>query len=464
MSAPIRQHAAPVAPLAEQDYSPDLEAALAASFSLKGDVSGLSPQDREAHYIKLCRALRLNPLTQPLQWLRLNGKEVLYVARGATDQLAALNRLTRETVRGPEVVDIGGTKVGLCVVKVTLPDGRSETAHATLPAADPVNLYMKLETKAKRRATLSILGLGILDETELETIPASERAPSALGLDPRPEEPPAPSTTWSLWLSELAAADTLSDVRAVYLALADQLRAAGEDPTERLSDASRAVTERVSALGYRVAAAELREMLQPTPAGGTLCSYSELIHALEPGAENAAHWWRSQRASVPAEMQDTVKRLLARHIATSQDAAGTRAAGLALKAALARLDAPPPSGGGAPAPEAPQSTTAQATREPGDDSESEAVAASADWQRTAEGREAHAATLAHPRAVLASARKHCDLPGYARVLAARLVALEGTDAQGTVLSDESALAMVNGAMARAQADRRAARDAARRAA
>jgi hypothetical protein len=36
-----------------------------------------------------------------------------------------------------------------------------------------VNALMKAETKAKRRVTLSIAGLGWLDETELETIPQS---------------------------------------------------------------------------------------------------------------------------------------------------------------------------------------------------------------------------------------------------------------------------------------------------
>src|SRR6202020_1247291 len=36
---------------------------------------------------------------------------------------------------------------------------------------------MKAETKSKRRVTLSICGLGILDETEIETIPESKPAP-----------------------------------------------------------------------------------------------------------------------------------------------------------------------------------------------------------------------------------------------------------------------------------------------
>ena len=44
---------------------------------------------------------------------------------------------------------------------------------------DPANVLMKAETKAKRRATLSILGLGMLDETEIETIPAAAKSEAA---------------------------------------------------------------------------------------------------------------------------------------------------------------------------------------------------------------------------------------------------------------------------------------------
>ena len=45
-----------------------------------------------------------------------------------------------------------------------------------------MNVLMKCETKAKRRATLSILGLGVLDEMELETIPANVQEPGG-GVD-----------------------------------------------------------------------------------------------------------------------------------------------------------------------------------------------------------------------------------------------------------------------------------------
>lgn len=153
-----------------------------ASLTLRGDVSALGPKDRAAFYTQVCESLGLNPHMQPLAFLRLNGKEVLYVTKGATDQLAARRNLTREIVDGPKVIDLGGTKLVYAVAKATLPNGRFETATATVPLVDPMNVLMKCETKAKRRVTLSILGLGMLDEMELETIPAASQEPGG-GVD-----------------------------------------------------------------------------------------------------------------------------------------------------------------------------------------------------------------------------------------------------------------------------------------
>ena len=45
------------------------------------------------------------------------------------------------------------------------------------------NALMKAETKAKRRATLSLCGLGFLDETEIETIPEKAKRPPPDELD-----------------------------------------------------------------------------------------------------------------------------------------------------------------------------------------------------------------------------------------------------------------------------------------
>ena len=139
-----------------------LDAAALESLVLRGDIGGLSPAQRVQHYMGMCRILGLDPATQPLAYLKLSGKEVLYVTRGATDRLAAMHSLNREIIDGPKVIDLAGTKLVYAVCRATLPGGRYETATATLPLTDPVNVLMKAETKAKRRATLAILGLGLL--------------------------------------------------------------------------------------------------------------------------------------------------------------------------------------------------------------------------------------------------------------------------------------------------------------
>ena len=149
------------------------------SLVLRGDVSALDPAERARFYIKMCNDLGLNPNAQPFTFLRLNGKEILYAGKGCTDQLAAIHRVTRRMVVEPKLVDLGGTKLIYAVCEASLPNGRVETATATVPFTDPVNVLMKCETKAKRRATMSILGLAILDEMELETIPSNVQGPAA---------------------------------------------------------------------------------------------------------------------------------------------------------------------------------------------------------------------------------------------------------------------------------------------
>jgi hypothetical protein len=163
------------------------------SMVLRGDISALTLQERAKFYLQMCESLGLSAASQPLAVLKLNGKEILYPTRGATDQLAAIHRLTRRMIDGPRVIDLAGTKLVFAVCEAAHPNGRVETATATVPLADPVNVLMKAETKAKRRATLSILGLGMLDETEIETIPVNVRqagrAPTRDELDEAAREP-----------------------------------------------------------------------------------------------------------------------------------------------------------------------------------------------------------------------------------------------------------------------------------
>ena len=92
-----------------------IDAAALESLVLRGDLSGLSHTQRVQHYLGMCRILGLDPATQPLAYLKLSGKEVLYVTRGATDRLAAMHGLNREIIDGPRVKDLAGTKMDYAV-------------------------------------------------------------------------------------------------------------------------------------------------------------------------------------------------------------------------------------------------------------------------------------------------------------------------------------------------------------
>src|SRR5262245_20253745 len=66
--------------------------------------------------------------------------------------------------------------------QATLPSGRQDESIGAVTIGgkkgdDKCNALMKAETKAKRRVTLSICGLGMLDETELETIKDAKFGP-----------------------------------------------------------------------------------------------------------------------------------------------------------------------------------------------------------------------------------------------------------------------------------------------
>lgn len=142
------------------------------SLVTRGDISGLSAGEKAAYYIKRCEQLGLDPASKPFAVLRLNGKEVLYAEKGAADQLAAMHRINRKITDGPKVIDLGGKKLLYVQCEASHPNGRVEMDVATVPlAGDLDNLMMKIVTKAKRRATLAILGLGMLDQTEVEGIP-----------------------------------------------------------------------------------------------------------------------------------------------------------------------------------------------------------------------------------------------------------------------------------------------------
>jgi hypothetical protein len=139
-----------------------------------GDLTNLSTEQRLEYYNAVCKSLGLNPLTRPFDYIAFRATEnapakmILYARKDCTEQL--------RKIHGIAIIESSGAKEdGLYIVNVKAQDkhGRTDTGTGCvsiegLKGKNLANAIMIAETKAKRRATLSMAGLGFLDESELD--------------------------------------------------------------------------------------------------------------------------------------------------------------------------------------------------------------------------------------------------------------------------------------------------------
>ncbi|EAK4867886.1 hypothetical protein P6B08_001243 [Campylobacter coli] len=135
---------------------------------VKGDLSKLSDVERASYVKNLCESLGLNMLTKPFEYIVLNGKLTLYANKSATDQLRQIRKVS---IIKTEVAQVGD--IYMVTAYAATPDGRTDCDTGALNIKNLggdnlANAIMKAITKAKRRVTLSICGLGMLDESELD--------------------------------------------------------------------------------------------------------------------------------------------------------------------------------------------------------------------------------------------------------------------------------------------------------
>ena len=306
-----------VAPAASLTMDASTQSKLAESLVMRGDISGLTAPQRVQYYLHTCAELGLNPNAQPFAFLKLNGKEVMYPTRGATDQLARIHQVNREIIDGPKVIDLAGTKLLYAVCRASLPSGRIETSTAAVPipsGAEPVaNAVMKVETKARRRATLAILGLALTDESEMDTIPAASRV-----------DVPAPSR---------------------------------EEIAQAMAAAKAPALPALASLGVEVQAPATTPA--PVEARDLVAEVRDSA-AVRHTVRELADLWRSSRDELKA----------ASKLRPAWDVISTRALELklspaAVKAEVARLDDGPGPKGGTPRPEAPARQVTLLQRKPG---------------------------------------------------------------------------------------------------
>lgn len=132
-----------------------------------------------AYELALAKSIRINVLARPFEWIwfqdRFNPQATtptlqLYATKNCTDQLRKVHGIS---VIKTKVV----TQAGFCIATAWVKDkrGRTDESIGVVDARGEQgqaygDAMMWAETKAKRRATLSICGLGMLDETELHSL------------------------------------------------------------------------------------------------------------------------------------------------------------------------------------------------------------------------------------------------------------------------------------------------------
>jgi hypothetical protein len=178
-----------------------------------GDLTGLTPAQQIQYYYAVCTRVGLDPATKPFDLIKLNGKLVLYPNKGCGQQLSEIHHISHQ-ILSKDMID------GLYVVtmRASLPDGRFTDDSGVvvvdgLSPMDKANALMKATTKAKRRSTLALMGLNMIDESEIET------TDDAVVLDEAMLEM---ERIFSEQLETMKMADTIESMKNIYMDLYKQ--------------------------------------------------------------------------------------------------------------------------------------------------------------------------------------------------------------------------------------------------
>lgn len=187
----------------EPSNKDDLATILAQAVT-ENSLARLTKEQRMAYYLRVCNSLNLNPLTRPFEWLvsksKTGDKLSLYARKECTEQLRRRDNVSAEIVAREMLPN----ELYAVTCRATIPAGPGRDARHDesigavslkgLAGEARANAVMAAETKAKRRVTLSICGMGFLDETEVENIPGAEALVESKP-ETKPTTPPSPAPT-----------------------------------------------------------------------------------------------------------------------------------------------------------------------------------------------------------------------------------------------------------------------------
>jgi hypothetical protein len=173
-------------------YSTEVDKEALNQAMMTGDLGQLTPEARQNYYLALCLSSGLNPLTRPFIVITAeSGEKVWYATKECAEQLRKLHHVSMR-VLSREHTDDG---MYIVTVEARLPSGRVEEAQGIVPMTkqkgtwetsqagkryfkearstdgtpltqplfgkERADAYHRAESKAKRRATLALCGLGL---------------------------------------------------------------------------------------------------------------------------------------------------------------------------------------------------------------------------------------------------------------------------------------------------------------
>lgn len=140
-------------------------------------MTDFTDEEKIKHYQNVCESLGLNASLRPFEYFMADDqyegrKLVMYVTKAGGNQLRKVHHISID----PVIVKIEG---GVATVVATAKDstGRTDSCVGSVTVEGKKgkaleDAVMWAETKAKRRVTISITGIGMLDESEVQEMGA----------------------------------------------------------------------------------------------------------------------------------------------------------------------------------------------------------------------------------------------------------------------------------------------------
>ena len=147
---------------------------------LNGDLSDLSVEQRTDYYLERCRAIGLDPLSQPFLFMQTRAKDgeksktILYTTRSATDQIAK-----RDGLSGSIVSRDLANNLAIVVVRITAADGKRTIDNIGAASfkfdSQAGDALKRSATQAYRRGIIQFAGVGAVSEEDIEDIAGAQK-------------------------------------------------------------------------------------------------------------------------------------------------------------------------------------------------------------------------------------------------------------------------------------------------